>query len=184
MALLRAVLLSPRIYSRGPRSSGTVCACSRRQGWCWGWHPPLQDRSDWNFSSVISSNLLSPSSFQRHCLITGIIRMLTCSQTLLSQSLKKRYTQKEWILHCFSGRVQHECLSTPQEARLTGTWVLSCQPWQAVFRKSRFPVTVMNFRPSSQFSCSQTPLKNILVCGSVEISGKVLGSPNCQIYSV
>ena len=45
--------------------------------------------------------LVSPSSFQPPCLIMGSIRTLTCSQTLLSRSLRQRHNER--FLRCFVG---------------------------------------------------------------------------------
>ena len=63
------VSLSPKIYSRGPGSKGTFCAGSRLQAWQSGVCFPFPGISNYDFSSVIISNLVSSSFFSWHCLI-------------------------------------------------------------------------------------------------------------------
>lgn len=112
VSLLWTVLLSPKIYSRGPRTSGTLCACSAcwRQGLqlalcspCLPFFmtfPPVP-----NWYTLCFSNTLARSS------CWCVIRVLNCPPTLLLQFKDEKSKQNQRIPPCFPGSVLYKDLS-------------------------------------------------------------------------
>lgn len=134
VSLLWTVLLSPKIYSRGPQTSGTFCACSA----CWRQASQLAPCSP----CLLLSMTLPLSLFPNWCLLCfsktlprsscwNVIRVRNCPPTLLLQLKNKKnkqtQPQNKTVLPCFPGSILY--MGVSPHLSYWASWLLGPNQW-------------------------------------------------------